>query len=300
MFNKNNKENKEVKEFIKNNLGGFLHSIKYMNLICVNTHSPETNRTKIQTEIKDILNKENKEGKLNIDNIKNRLYELIGEKLEIDNVIKFEDFESDDELKKAADKRNKELKEMKKQEKQRKKEEEKLLTKEEKKIRKLEEKYNVDLTNKTWFECTLEEIRHGTISNNPQRDVVHAYIIVNENNLEILKESLFIKSNMGNRKIYFNNIASIDLDTRGKFNLSCQSTIHTKSSEHITVKNIDEDSYNEMVNAYNSYLENKDKLQNNSSVSTADELLKYAELYEKGLLTEEEFNMKKEELLKKY
>lgn len=300
MFNKNNKENKEVKEFIKNNLGGFLHSIKYMNLICVNTHSPETNRTKIQTEIKDILNKENKEGKLNIDNIKNRLYELIGEKLEIDNVIKFEDFESDDELKKAADKRNKELKEMKKQEKQHKKEEEKLLTKEEKKIRKLEEKYNVDLTNKTWFECTLEEIRHGTISNNPQRDVVRAYIIVNENNLEILKESLFIKSNMGNRKIYFNNIASIDLDTRGKFNLSCQSTIHTKSSEHITVKNIDEDSYNEMVNAYNSYLENKDKLQNNSSVSTADELLKYAELYEKGLLTEEEFNMKKEELLKKY
>lgn len=34
-----------------------------------------------------------------------------------------------------------------------------------------------------------------------------------------------------------------------------------------------------------------------STTSAADELLKYAELYEKGLLTKEEFDLKKSELL---
>ena len=33
------------------------------------------------------------------------------------------------------------------------------------------------------------------------------------------------------------------------------------------------------------------------NASDADALMKYAELYEKGLLTEEEFNAKKKELL---
>ena len=37
--------------------------------------------------------------------------------------------------------------------------------------------------------------------------------------------------------------------------------------------------------------------QNLSTTSAADELLKYAELYEKGLLTKDEFEIKKEELL---
>lgn len=43
----------------------------------------------------------------------------------------------------------------------------------------------------------------------------------------------------------------------------------------------------------------KEKINKNNSllVSNADELLKYAELFEKGLLTEEEFNLKKKELL---
>ena len=163
--------------------------------------------------------------------------------------------------------------------------------------RKIEEKYNVDLTNKTWFKCTLEEIRYRTFSNAPERDLMDAYVIINEDNFEILKESMFIKSNMGTRKIYFQNITSLDFDARGKFNLSSSVVINTKSNEHITLKHVKE-YVQYMNNAFESYIEKSQNIQENySTTSAADEILKYAELYEKGLLTKEEFNMKKAELL---
>lgn len=164
---------------------------------------------------------------------------------------------------------------------------------------KIEEKYNIELTNKHWFKCTIEEVRYGTITNLPQRKVMDAYVIIHEDNFEILKEGMIIKSNMGSRKIYFQNITSLDFDARGKFNVSSSIVINTKSNEHIILKYVEEH-VDEMTSAYNSYIENTHKIQENNTTNNADELLKYAELYEKGFLTEEEFNMKKEELLKKH
>lgn len=189
--------------------------------------------------------------------------------------------------------------EMEKEEKRLKRENEK----EEKQLklqRKIEEKYGIELTNKKWFKCTIEEVRYGTFTNDPQRDLMDAYVIINEDNFEILKESMFIKSNMGSRKLYFHNITSLDFDARGKFNFSSSVVINTKSKEHIVLKHVRE--YVEDMNtAYASYIEKTSKIQENNSTTTdADELLKYAELYEKGFLTEEEFNMKKAELLKKH
>ena len=167
---------------------------------------------------------------------------------------------------------------------------------------KIEEKFGVDLTNKVWFKCSIEEEKYSTFSNQKQRNIDTAYVIINEDNFEIYKESVWLKSNMGSRKIYFYNITSIDYDARGKLHASSSVIINTKSAEHIQLKFITKDKFDLMNNAFESYIEKTHRPQqttnqNISQTSAADELLKYAELYEKGLLTKEEFEMKKAELL---
>lgn len=57
---------------------------------------------------------------------------------------------------------------------------------------------------------------------------------------------------------------------------------------------------NELLEKYNNFISSSNVAENNSSsqsTTSADELLKYAELYKQGLLTKEEFEAKKKELL---
>ncbi|WP_406533972.1 SHOCT domain-containing protein [Methanobrevibacter sp.] len=168
----------------------------------------------------------------------------------------------------------------------------------------IEEKFGVDLTNKQWFQCSIEEIKYSTFSNQRVRNIDTAYVIINEDNFEIIKESVWLKSNMGTRKLFFYNLTSLDYDARGKLHASSSVIINTKGSEHVHLKFVTRDKFELMNNAFESYLEKTHSpqqtapiQQNISTTSTADELLKYAELYEKGLLTKEEFDMKKAELL---
>lgn len=167
-----------------------------------------------------------------------------------------------------------------------------------------EEKFGISLTGKQWFKCSIEEVKYSTFTNQPQRNIDSAYVIINEDNFEIFKESVWLKSNMGTRKLYFYNITSIDFDARGKLHASSSAIINTKSAEHVQLKFVTKNNFDLMNNAFESYLEkthNPQQIaqiqQNIPITSTADELLKYAELYEKGLLTKEEFDMKKAELL---
>lgn len=166
----------------------------------------------------------------------------------------------------------------------------------------IEEKFGIDLTNKEWFRCSIEEVKYSTFTNQPQRNIDTAYVIISEDNIEIFKESVWLKSNMGTRKLYFNNITSIDYDARGRLHASSSAIINTKSAEHVQLKFITKEQFDLMNNAFESYLEKTHKAQQTpnqiiSPTSAADELLKYAELYEKGLLTKEEFDLKKSELL---
>ncbi len=168
----------------------------------------------------------------------------------------------------------------------------------------IEEKFGVDLTNKQWFKCSIEEVKYSTFSNQPHRNIDSAYVVVSEDNFEIFKESVFLKSNMGTRKLYFYNITSIDYDARGMLHASSSVILNTKSAEHIQLKFVKKEDFDLMNNAFESYLEKTHNPQQTapmqqsvSTTSTADELLKYAELYEKGLLTKEEFDLKKSELL---
>lgn len=79
--------------------------------------------------------------------------------------------------------------------------------------------------------------------------------------------------------------------------------INTKSAEYVQLKYIKREYFDLMNNAFESYLEKihnpptKVVQESVSSTSAAEELVKYAELYEKGLLTKEEFDLKKSELM---
>lgn len=164
---------------------------------------------------------------------------------------------------------------------------------------KLEEKFGVQFQNRTWFECTIEEMRFSTVTNVNNRDVQHAYVFVEPTFLEIIKESVFLKSKMGARKIYFENIAGIDYDSRGKLHLTNNLIINLKSSEHIQLKNISENWAQHITDKYEEYLVNKNS--NNApsreSGNNVDDLMKYAELLERGLITKEEFDIKKAEIM---
>ena len=163
----------------------------------------------------------------------------------------------------------------------------------------LEAKFGIQFQNRTWFECTIEEMRFSTISNANNRDVQHAYVFVEPTFIEIIKESVFLKSKMGARKIYFENIAGIDYDARGKLHLTNNLIINLKSSEHIQLKNISENWAQHITEKYEQYLSNKNNpnVQTRESGNNVDDLMKYAELLEKGLITKEEFDMKKAEIM---
>ena len=119
----------------------------------------------------------------------------------------------------------------------------------------IEKKYGVNLTNKRWFQCSIEEVKYSTFTNQAQRNIDTAYVIINEDNFEILKESLFIKRNMGTRKLFYYNITSIDYDARGFFHASTSVIINTKSAEYVQLKSVKREDFDLMNNAFESYLE---------------------------------------------
>lgn len=166
--------------------------------------------------------------------------------------------------------------------------------------KKLEEKFGVPFTGRTWFKCTVEEHRRSTFSNTDKRDVVDGYIFVEDNYLEIIKESVFIKSKMGTVKIYYDNIASIDHDARGRLNLSSNLMINLKSHDVVQLKFLNQNMVELVMGKFEEYMDNKvnNVDSSGSGGSSVDDLMKLAELYEKGLLTKEEFESQKQELLK--
>lgn len=169
------------------------------------------------------------------------------------------------------------------------------------KEQKLEQKFGVQFHDRAWFKCTVEEIRHSTFTNVNRREVVDGYVFVEDTYLEIIKESVFLKSKMGTRKLFYDNIASIDHDARGRFHASSNLEIYLKSSDKVQLKFVTDDMVELVTRKYNVYMENKTNNNNeeigNSTNSNVDDLVRIAELYEKGFLTKEEFETKKKELL---
>lgn len=230
---------------------------------------------KIKKEIK-------KEG-LTADKIKNRFTELLNEKYG-------EPMNQYEANKKLEEERLKPLKENEK---------------------KLEEKFGVKFQNRIWFKCAIEERKNSTFTNTSRREVDTAYVFIENNYLEIIKESVFLKSNMGTRKIYFENVAGIDYDARGKLHLSSSLIINLKSFDFIQLKNVPENMVNVIDSRYNSFLHHKNNTSQNTVViektnsepDKADPMKKIKEakeLLDIGAITEEEFDKIKAKYLKDF
>ena len=245
-------------------------------------HKKDTSLFKTQQDINDYLGPEYAEK-----------YNQSLEKTKAKNLEK--------ERQKAEKEEEKRIKNLEKERQKAEKEEEKRIKNLEKikeKIKKIEEKFNIDLTGKVWFECTIEEVKYSTFQNQPKRNIDTAYVVINSDNIEIMKESMWIKSNMGTRKIFYDNITSIDFDARGRLHASSSMIINTKSAEHIQLKHVSEENYNLVNDAFEDYIRKSTQTAVISQSNKADDLVKYADLYEKGLISEEEFNKLKNEIIR--
>ena len=329
LFSKKSKEKKRAENKIDELCGGFLGNDVFNDKVEKNNLDKSTSNV----YYKSILKNEIKNNTLNYEDIEDRLDELF--KLDVDalnNKIKYKEdtslFKTQQDIndflgEEYTDKHNRSLekaraKELEKERKKAQKEEEKRIKNLEKerrnvekeeekrikelkekrdKIKKLEDKFNVVFTGKTWFECGIEEIKYSTFQNEARRDYDHAYVIINEDNIEIMKESPWIKSNMGTRKIFYENITSIDFDARGRRHASSSIIINTKSSEHIQLKFVDEKYYELLNNAFEDHIRKPKEIATISQSSKADDLARYAELYEKGFISEQEFHELKNEVI---
>lgn len=313
LFNKKSDEQKRAEDKINELCGGFIGNDNFNDLLEKNN----LKGTISNVNFKSILKNEVKNKTLDYEDIETRLNELM--KLDVatlDNKIRIRhkqdtslfktqqdinDFLGEEYTEKYYESIEKaKAKNLEKERKKAEKEEEqciKNLEKRKDKIKKIEDKFNIDLTGKKWFECDIEEVKYSTFQNQANRNYDHAYVIINRDNVEIIKESVWIKSNMGTRKIFYENITSIDFDARGKFHLSSGMIINTKSAEHIQLKFVSEENYKLVNDAFEYYMRKPQETPIISQSSKADDLVKYAELFEKGLISEEEFNKLKNEMI---
>ncbi|WP_304103066.1 SHOCT domain-containing protein [Methanobrevibacter ruminantium] len=149
------------------------------------------------------------------------------------------------------------------------------------------------------FQCSLDEERTNWMGEriSERRD---ATVRVFKDRLVINKTGVFIKSDLGSRTIYFQDISSIDFDKAGIFHITSSIKIILRGGEYVTLLYCDEEKYAVLNGEWANYKENlmnPQPNQSNPEMTNVDELLKYADLYERGFLTQEEFEQKKKELL---
>ncbi len=278
-FRKINSDENEIKNIINSNVASSMRTQPEFSELLKLNGCPPLKLGTMGSKIRKQLLKEAKNGDLTVDTVMPRAYSLMGEYLGIDEVRTF-----DENAVENTDNRFRENK----------------MSSQLKTEIKLEKKFGVPFQNRAWFSCTIEEMKYSTFTNENRRDVDTAYVIVEDTYLDIFKESVFLKSNMGHRRIYYENIASIDYDARGRFHLSNSLIFNLKSSEHIQLKNIHENDVQYVTSMFDQYLAGPSTVEVetvSNGGSSVDDLMKYAELYEKGLITREEFDLKKNQLM---
>ncbi|MBE6047742.1 MAG: hypothetical protein E7213_04940 [Clostridium sp.] len=105
---------------------------------------------------------------------------------------------------------------------------------------------------------------------------------------------------MGDKIIPYANINAIDYDKAGAFHITSSIVISISGFDSIVLKHTTEENFQLLYEAwinFNSKTNQQQVTNETTQTSNADELIKYAQLYKEGLLTEEEFEAKKKELL---
>lgn len=292
LFGRNSSEKKEFEKKLEELCGGILSNDAFDKK--AREHGTLTGiggTPPANTNYKKILKAEFKAGTLKVDDVENRLDELFD--LDVDQLERKVRMKKEDTsvFKTQEDLNNRFGEEYAEK-----------FRRKDKEYREgaLFEEYGINTEEAYCFECTIEERRSSTFSNTDRRNVDTAYVALFDDYIAIIKESVFLKSNMGIRKVYFNNVTSIDYDTSGKLGLSSSLFLNMHSGEHVQLKFISKETVDEVQQRYEKFINEKNvsnTVQINQETSNADELLKYAELYKQGLLSEEEFEAKKKELL---
>lgn len=104
---------------------------------------------------------------------------------------------------------------------------------------------------------------------------------------------------IGQKTMFSSNVISISLDKINDVSIQCKFT-----GDYITISNIGDNIVistfkkkgSEIVNAIHSAIDSLKK-SNEESTSSADEILKYKNLADSGIITQEEFEAKKKQLL---
>lgn len=151
------------------------------------------------------------------------------------------------------------------------------------------------------FSCVLYEERRSGF-NNKKENLVKGFCYVNEDKLVIKKLSFFKSRDLGNKVIPYGNINAIDYDKQVVGRTS-GIVISVSGFKPIVLQGATDENFQLLNDAWLNFNkksnESVQKIVETNTLTNADELLKYAELYEKGLLTDEEFAAMKKKIIEK-
>ncbi len=151
------------------------------------------------------------------------------------------------------------------------------------------------------FSCVLYEERRSGF-NNKKENRVKGFCYVNEDKLVIKKLSFFKSRDLGDKVIPYGNINAIDYDKQVVGRTS-GIVISVSGFKPIVLQGATDENFQLLNDAWLNFNkksnESVQKIVETNTLTNADELLKYAELYEKGLLTDEEFAAMKKKIIEK-
>lgn len=142
------------------------------------------------------------------------------------------------------------------------------------------------------FKCRILEVRRNWRG----ADIEHinsAYVTIHDDNIELTKKGLVIKSNLGTTNFYYKDISSMTYDKPGLLHTTSNININLYSGEKFVLQKVRTENYEKIHEKWESFKKNPQKSNNDSS----DNLLKYAELYKEGLITDNEFSEIKQKLI---
>lgn len=150
------------------------------------------------------------------------------------------------------------------------------------------------------FSCVLYEERRSGF-NNKKENLVKGFCYVNEDKLVIKKLSFFKSRDLGDKVIPYGNINAIDYDKQVVGRTS-GIVISVSGFKPIVLQGATDENFQLLNDAWLNFNKKSNEsvqIVETNTLTNADELLKYAELYEKGLLTDEEFAAMKKKIIEK-
>lgn len=152
------------------------------------------------------------------------------------------------------------------------------------------------------FKCYIQEERES-ITTEKVTNTQDALVTVFDDRINIKKIGMFSKMDKGTKTVLFQDVTSIDLDLGITSNYI---VLTMAGSPGVTIQHYNQKQIQKFYDLlYYKFQTFKTNLINNyntpkpvnSTVSDTDELLKWHELKEKGVITEEEFEAKKKQIL---